>query len=108
MTDESTEEEAPQPLAKEEGDISSLQSWIQVGGFPAWPEEEAQGLLVEEGLPYPLFLLFMWLFFCSATPMFPFWSFFTGLGFAEVGQLIMQGGSQIGGESPALRNGRAS
>ena len=31
LTDESTEEEAPQPLTKEEEDINTLQSWIQVG-----------------------------------------------------------------------------
>ena len=35
---------------------------MQVGGFPAWPEEEAWGLLAEAGLLYPLFLLFKWLF----------------------------------------------
>ena len=85
-----------------------LQSWIQVGGFPAQPEEEAWGLWVEVGLLYPLFLFFMWLFFHTATPMFPFWSFIAGVGFAEAGQLITWGGSQTRGGSPVLRNGRAS
>ena len=59
-------------LDKRGGRFNTLQSWIQVGGFPVQPEEEAWGLLVEVGLLYPLFLLFMWLIFCSATPMFPF------------------------------------
>ena len=37
-------------------DIDTLCSWVQVGGFPAWPEEEAQGLSIEVNLFYLPFL----------------------------------------------------
>ena len=85
LTEKSTEEEAPWPLTKEEEDINTLWSLMQVGGFPAWPEEEAPRLLVEVGLLYPLILLFSDPFCFSASPIFPFWSFFAGVGFAEAG-----------------------
>ena len=35
------------PQTKEEGDLETLQSWMEVGGLPARPEEEAWGLLLE-------------------------------------------------------------
>ena len=35
LTDDSAEEEAPKLSTKEERDIDTLQSWVQVGGFPA-------------------------------------------------------------------------
>ena len=59
LADESTEEEAPWPLTKEEEDINTLQNWIQLGGFPTWPEEEAWGLLVDIG--------YSTLFFCCSS-----------------------------------------
>ena len=90
-------------LMKEEEDVNTSWSWIKVGGSPAQPEEEAERLLVEVGLLYPFFFLFMWLFFCSATPMFSFWSFFAGVGVAEVDQLIRWGDLQTGRGSPVLR-----
>ena len=46
--DESKEEGAGHPLTKEEeGDVKVMQSWMEVGGCPAHPEEEARGLLAE-------------------------------------------------------------
>ena len=57
LTDDSAEEGAPRLLTKEERDIDTLWSWVQVGGFPAQPKEEAWGLLVEVSL---LYLLFLW------------------------------------------------
>ena len=44
--DESEEGGAAQPLSKEE-EVEVMRSWVEVGGFPAQPEEEAQGLLSE-------------------------------------------------------------
>ena len=35
------------PVTKEEEDIDVLHSWMEVRGFPAYPEEEAKGLLAE-------------------------------------------------------------
>ena len=32
-------------MTKEEGDLETLRSWMELWGFPARPEEEAQGLL---------------------------------------------------------------
>ena len=34
-------------MTKEEEDINILRSWMEVGGQPALPEGEAQGLLAE-------------------------------------------------------------
>ena len=45
LTDDSNEEVAPRPETKEVWDLGIIHSWVQVGGFPALPEEEAWGLL---------------------------------------------------------------
>ena len=45
--DGSEEEERTRPATKEEEDVDILQSWMEVGGLPACPEEEAKGLLAE-------------------------------------------------------------
>ena len=43
-------------MTKEEEDVDILCSWMEVGGQPALPEGEAQGLLAEVSkLPCPLF-----------------------------------------------------
>ena len=47
FSDESKEEGAGHPLTKEEEDVEEMQSWMEVGGCPAHPEEEAKGLLKE-------------------------------------------------------------
>ena len=39
------------PCSKEEEEVEVLRSWVEVGGFPAQPEEEAKGLLTEVGSP---------------------------------------------------------
>ena len=52
-------------MTKEEEDINILCSWMEVGGQPALPEGEAQGLLAEVSkFPGPLFFhpLFSFLF----------------------------------------------
>ena len=47
-----------QPLTKEEEEIEVMQSWVEAGGFPALPEEEAKGLLAEaSSSPCPPFSL---------------------------------------------------
>ena len=35
------------PLTREEEDIEMMWSWMEVGGLPAHPEEEAKGLIAE-------------------------------------------------------------
>ena len=45
--DQSEEEERTRLATKEEEDVDVLQSWMEVGGLPAHPEEEAKGLLAE-------------------------------------------------------------
>ena len=46
-------------LTKEEEDVDILCSWMEVGGQPALPEGEAQGLLAEVSkFPCPLFFFF--------------------------------------------------
>ena len=56
--DESKEEGAVQPLSKEEEEVEVMRSWVEAGGFPAQQEEEAKGLLSEEGSsPCPPFSL---------------------------------------------------
>ena len=50
-------------MTKEEEDVDILCSWMEVGGQPALPEGEAQGLLAEVSkFPCPLSLLFIFLF----------------------------------------------
>ena len=52
LTDESDEEAEVTADKKEEQELGVVQSWMEVGGFPALPEEEAWGLLCEV---FPLF-----------------------------------------------------
>ena len=78
LSDDSAEEEAPKLQTKEERDIDTLLSWVQLGGFPAQPEEEEWGLLIEVNLIY-LFYLYLQVTFCSATPLFAFYFLFMGL-----------------------------
>ena len=53
-------------MTKEEEDVDILCSWMEVGGQPALPEGEAQGLLSEVSkLLYPLFPLQFILLFLS-------------------------------------------
>ena len=47
LTDESDEEEEVVTGTKEEQELGVVQSWMEVGGLPTLPEEEAQGLLCE-------------------------------------------------------------
>ena len=35
------------PLMKEEEEVEVMHSWVEAGGFPAHPEEEAKELLAE-------------------------------------------------------------
>ena len=47
FSDESKEEGVVYPFTKEEEDVKVMWSWMEVGGCPAHPEEEAKGLLAE-------------------------------------------------------------
>ena len=55
-------------MTKEEEDVNILHSWIEVGGQPALPEGEAQGLLAEVSK-------FPCLFSISASSFYPLFSF---------------------------------
>ena len=62
------------PITKEEEDVDVISSWMEVGGHPAHPDEEAKGLLSEVNaflcffffLPCSLYLSFAYLL-----PIFP-------------------------------------
>ena len=79
-------------MTKEEEDVNIMHSWMEVGGHPACPEEEAQGLLAEVNAflclfpisPSPFYPLFAYLL-----PIFPsqsFSSFFVGFETAPTGE----------------------
>ena len=75
-SDDSKEEnrEVRRPMTKEEEDIDILQSWLEVGGQPALPEGEAQGMLAEVSkfpCPLPLHFIFLFLSFLFAAHSFP-------------------------------------
>ena len=55
-------------MTKEEEDVDILHSWIEVGGQPALPEGEAQGLLTEVSK-------FAGLFSISPSSFYPWFSF---------------------------------
>ena len=62
LSDDSEEEngEERRPMTKEEEDIDILHSWMEVGGQPALPEGETQGLLAEVSkFPCPLFAFYL-------------------------------------------------
>ena len=63
--DESEEEERTRTATKEEEDVDVLQSWMEVGGLPACPEEEVKGLLAEVNV----FLCFSHAAFPSPSPI---------------------------------------
>ena len=67
-------EEAPKLSTKEERDIDTLWTWVQVEGFPAWPKEEAWGAVDRGKFILPSFLVAS-SDFCSAIPLFPFLTF---------------------------------
>ena len=97
LADESTNEEISRPKTKEEKDVDTLYSWVQVGGVPAHPEEEAQGLLLEVSLFLSsLFLVSMWLSTSFYIPT-PVLFHLLGVGSTE------KGGCSTGG-SPEIRD----
>ena len=60
-------------MTKEEGDVDMLHSWIEVGGHPACPEEEAKRLLAEVNkflCPFP-FHLPLYPLFAYLLPILP-------------------------------------
>ena len=50
LTDESDKERVVKPKTKEEEELGIIHSWMEVGGLPALPEQEVQGLLWEVDL----------------------------------------------------------
>ena len=70
LLDDSKEgnEEERRPMTKEEEDVDILHSWMEVGGQPALPEGEAQGLLAEVSK-------FPCLFSISPSSFYPLFSF---------------------------------
>ena len=104
--DESEEEERTRPASKEEEDVDVLQSWMEVGGLPAHPEEEAKGFLAEVNS----FPCFSHADFPSPSPicyqLFPhnlgiglllaISSFFLGVEIAPPGKSKVGGGTEAG------------
>ena len=43
-------------MTKEEEDVDVIRSWMEVGGHPVCPEEEAKGLLTEVNASLHFFL----------------------------------------------------
>ena len=80
-----------------------LRSWMEVGGFPARPEEEAWGLLLEVSFYFlPFFWVSMWLsitFYFFSTPVL---FHLLGAGFVEKGRCSLGRGPEVGDGSPML------
>ena len=104
-TDESTDEETVRPKTKEEDDVETLCSWMQVGGLPAQLEGEAQGLLLEVSL-FPSLLLGFCVAFYLLFTFLPLVLFhLLGAGSTEKGgppmqdeaQKVEDGGTAFGG-----------
>ena len=102
--------EERRPMTKEEEDIDILHSWMEVGGQPALPEGEAQGLLAEVSkFPCPLFSIPCFLSYllpisptilmCTLLPAIS--SFFVGCETAPECKHEKRGGQEIGSRSPA-------
>ena len=105
---------------KEEEDIDILCSWIEVGGQPALPEGDAQGLLAEVSkFPCPLFLFHppfsILVLFLICYPLFPYnldvldcyWlfsSFFVGCETAPVCKHKEGRGKEARSRGPAARD----
>ena len=100
-----------QPLSKEEGKVEVMRSWVEVGGFPGQPEEEAKGLLSEVGsspcppfsLPLSTFQLALNFPLQSLHSILTF-SFFSGVRLTTKGQSTAGGGAKAGGESTTVGN----
>ena len=70
------------PQTKKEGDLETLQSWMEVGGLPARLEEEARGLLLEVSF-FSLGSMWLSITFYISTPVL---FHLLGVGFAEEGR----------------------
>ena len=75
------------PLMKEEEVVEMMHSWVEAGGFPAHPKEEAKELLAEVSslscfsiLPTSLHLVIGTEFCCFSLAFYfdPLFSFFSG------------------------------
>ena len=79
------------PQTKEEGDLETQWSWMEVGGLPAKPEEEAWGLLLEVffgGFPCGFLLLSTFLLLCFFLLL--------GVGFVGKGGQSTRRGPEVG------------
>ena len=79
-------------------------SWVEAGGFPAYPEEEAKELLAEVSsfscfsrLPTSLHLV-IGTEFCCFSLEFHFDPFFQGLWSLQQASMLRKDGSKVGGE----------
>ena len=84
------------PQTKEEGDLETLQSWMEVGSLLARPEEEARGLLLEVNfyfLPLSFYVaLYYLLYFYPCTLLH-----LLGVGVVEESRCSMRRGPEVGG-----------
>ena len=102
-TDESPDVEALGPKTKEDGDLETLRSWMEVGGFPARPEEEAWGASTRSELLFPSLLLgfhvaFYYFLFFSTPVLFHL----SGAGFVVKHGCSLGRGPEVGDGSPML------
>ena len=51
FSDESIEGTPVIPPTKQEEEVAIMRSWVKVGGFPTWPEEEAKTVMMEVSPP---------------------------------------------------------
>ena len=112
--DGSEEEERARLATKEEEDIDMLRSWMEVGGLPAHPEEEAKGLLTEVNsspvfpmLPSSLYFLFVTnssLTISGIGLLLAISSFFLGVKTASPGQQKARGGAETRSRGAATGN----
>ena len=100
FADESNEEGEVEVETKEEWELGVVQSWKEVEGFPALPEEEAWGLFCEVST----FLSFSLVLACishspcvlSLIPMLTLYFLFSGSELAKEGQHSKKGGPAAG------------
>ena len=103
FTDESDEEGEVTAETKEEWEMGVVQSWMEVGGFPALYEREVQSLLHEvlvfvQHNSISFFLDYavpiLWL---SLTCQIMFLFLLSGFGFVTMGEKAKGGGTTVGG-----------
>ena len=105
LSDKSEEEGEARLLTKEEEEVDVLQSWVEAGGFPAHPEEEAKGLLAEVS-PFPCLLTYYWSFSpnLAFSLCIVYLSLLLGIEIIRTSQQEVGGSAEVRGGSAAFGN----